>query len=278
MPLNRWRTLVGIAVALPVMAQAHNPFAGASYAESPERVPLLLGAVLLLALWAAHCIGARRQPPARSRWLMFQLATLITAATIFGPLDDAAETSTAMHMIQHMLMMVVIPPLLVLAQPLPQWSAALQRSRTRRRRPVLWLPWLAWVRYPVAAAGIHAAVVWFWHIPRLYVLALDHPWWHVVEHACFLFSAGLLWWSVLRSSHRVAPRAMLALLFTLMHTGFLGALLSFADTPFYGEHRSLQDQQLAGLIMWVLGGVPYLSAAVWCGWRWFEQMTRRAPL
>jgi cytochrome c oxidase assembly factor CtaG len=57
-----------------------------------------------------------------------------------------------------------------------------------------------------------------------------------------------------------------------MHTGFLGALLTFANAPFYGDTRSLADQQLAGLIMWVIGGIPYFIASLWIAYRWFRQM------
>jgi cytochrome c oxidase assembly factor CtaG len=66
--------------------------------------------------------------------------------------------------------------------------------------------------------------------------------------------------------------ALAALLFTLMHTGFLGALLTFARDPLYAETRDLQDQQLAGLIMWVAGAVPYLIASAWMGHRWFQRI------
>lgn len=61
---------------------------------------------------------------------------------------------------------------------------------------------------------------------------------------------------LLAGAAKRAPWALLALLFTLMHTGFLGAVLTFAESPLYGEARSLADQQLAGLIMWVVGSVP----------------------
>lgn len=269
-------------------ALAHSPLPAPDGGQGldGELLPSVLGALVILLLWLGYCMGALRVPPGRYRWLTFQLATLLMVFTVFGPLDELAETSTAMHMTQHMLMMAVIPPLLVLARPLPQWTAAIEAGRYPRQTPgrpsrisypKLWGYWLRFARYPFLAACIHAAVVWFWHAPRLYMLALDHPWWHLVEHACFLLSAGLLWWAVLRSSQRAAPHAMLALLFTLMHTGFLGALLSFGHTPLYGASRELQDQQLAGLIMWVLGGLPYLAAAGWCALRWFQQMQRRLP-
>lgn len=274
MHLKLLATGAAAALLLSANVAAHNPLA-----PSGDRLPLLLAALLLVLVWASYCLGAVRLTPGRYQWAAFQAAMLVTAFTIFGPLDTLAETSTAMHMTQHMLMMVVIPPLMVMAQPLPQWSAAAARwtSASSASTSRLWRPWLRWARYPMLLATLHAAVVWFWHAPRLYVLALEDPWWHVVEHACFLLSAGLFWWAVLRSGHRAAPRAMLALLFTLMHTGFLGALLSFSGAPLYGDNRDLQDQQLAGLLMWVLGGLPYLAAAAWCGQRWFQQMLRRSP-
>ncbi|MFN2329474.1 MAG: cytochrome c oxidase assembly protein [Chromatocurvus sp.] len=251
----------------PADALAHLPLDG----TDQQRLANGLGSVALFVFWLGFTIGARRTRPALHRWLIFQGATLIAIFTVFGPLDMLAETSTAAHMTQHMLMMVVIAPLWVLAQPLPQWAAVAGYPGIR-----LWTPVLRIGRYPVLAAALHAAVIWFWHAPRLYVLALENPWWHVLEHACFLLTASVFWWSVLRSTPRSAPRALLALLFTLMHTGLLGALLTFANAPLYGAERSLQSQQLAGLIMWVLGGLPYIAAASWCGHRWFRQLLRRS--
>ncbi len=67
----------------------------------------------------------------------------------------------------------------------------------------------------------------------------------------------------------------MAVLLTLMHTGLLGALLTFGTVSFYGEGRSVDDQQLAGLIMWVLGGLIYLIGGGWIAWRWLTRMWRR---
>jgi putative membrane protein len=96
-----------------------------------------------------------------------------------------------------------------------------------------------------------------------------------VEHAFFLVTAGLFWWAVLNTSPRHSGWALLAVLFTLMHTGFLGAVLTFAQQPLYGSTRPLADQQLAGLIMWVVGAIPYMMAAMWIGYRWYLQLLRR---
>ena len=261
-------TLIALLL-LPTDVLAHSPLGG----SDQERLSNGLGALVLFVFWLGYSTGAFRVRPALTRWLLFQGATLIAVVSVLGPLDELAETSAAAHMTQHMLMMVVIAPLWVLAQPLPQWAAVGGRPVIR-----LWTPLLRVVRDPLPAAALHAAVIWVWHAPKLYVLALENPWWHLIEHACFLLTASLFWWSVLRSSPGTAPRTLLALLFTLMHTGFLGALLTFANVPLYGEARSLQSQQLAGLIMWVLGGLPYLAAAFWCGHRWFRQLLRRSVL
>lgn len=249
-------------------ALAHSPLAG----EGDERLATLLGASVLLAFCLAYWRGLEKVWPGWPRVVLFHGAASLAVLALFGPLDDWAETSAAAHMTQHMLMMVVIAPTWVLSQPLPQLLA--HRAQLMRK---LLSPLLTLVRYPMLAASLHGAVIWFWHAPRPYTLALENPWIHVLEHACFLLTAGLFWWSVLRSAYRTAPFAFMAVLFTLMHTGFLGALLTFAQAPLYGADRPLQSQQLAGLIMWVLGGLPYLGATVWIGLRWFEQMLRRTP-
>ena len=190
---------------------------------------------------------------------------LICAFAIIGPLDDWAETSASAHMVQHMLLMVVTAPLWALSLPLPQFAAI-----TGRWGRVAWQPLLKLAAYPLSLAYLHAAVVWFWHTPRFYVLALEHPWWHLVEHICFVFTAAMLWWAVLHCTERTRSWALLALLFTLMHTGFLGAILTFANTLLYYPSHQLVDQQLAGLLMWVPGGLPYMLAAAWLGYRWLR--------
>lgn len=170
-------------------------------------------------------------------------------------------------MVQHMLFMVVVTPLWVLARPLPQMAAGGAGFLT-----VIWQPLLRLALHPVRAAWVHGAVIWFWHLPVFYLAALENPWWHILEHACFILSAGLFWWAVLNSTHRNAPWALLALLLTLVHTGFLGAILTFAREPLYGGGRDLEDQQLAGLIMWVAGAIPYLMASVAIGHRWYGRI------
>jgi len=254
-----------LVAGMPTLAHAHS-LVDASLAQ---QLPALLTALVLIAMWIAYVTGCRRVP-ARRAWLFHVAATLALLALV-GPFDAWAGTSAAWHMVQHMLLMVVIAPLWVLARPLPQW-----RASVGRRARWLWIGALQAARMPLTMALIHGAMIWFWHAPRPYMLALDNPWWHALEHACFLVSAGLFWWAVLHPGAPARGRAMLALLFTLMHTGLLGALLTFAKTPLYRDATDLYDQQLAGLIMWVPGGLIYLIAAVWCGHLWMRHLWRRA--
>jgi putative membrane protein len=264
----RWPAAVVLAASSfhAVPAWAHSP----SGSSGQEQMAALLTALALAAFWGLYLRGSLRKRPRPLHAACFHTSAALCYLAVLGPLDDWAEVSAAMHMTQHMLFMMVIAPLWVLSQPLPQLAAGSNHLLDR-----LWRPLLRFVQHPMLAAYVHGAIIWVWHTPYFYTLALENPWWHALEHTMFLGSAGLFWWAVLKSGLRGAPWALLALLFTLMHTGFLGAVLTFAEAPLYGEARHLQDQQLAGLIMWVLGAIPYLAASVWVGHRWYRQLQRR---
>lgn len=265
------RRVLAAALAIAAIAIAPNAFAHSLFSMvGEEQISALLSLLALLAFWISYLLGVRRKRPAAYQFILFHLALLLCGFAVLGPLDDWAETNSAAHMTQHMLLMVVIAPLWVLSRPLAQIIAG-----SGHLWAWFWRPMLRLTRYPLATAYIHGAIIWFWHMPYFYILALENVWWHVIEHVCFVVTAGIFWWAVLRSSRQNTHWALLALLFTLMHTGFLGALLTFASTPLYGEARSLGDQQLAGLIMWVAGGVPYLVAAAWVCNSWYRQLQQR---
>lgn len=252
---------IGLLAALgvwPLAGLAHTGDGGLT------QWPVWTTQAVLVLTWGLYIGGGVRRPPPWGLRLLFHGAMLVTGLALFGPLDGLAERSAAWHMVQHMLLMVVIAPLLVLARPLPQWRAVLGA-----RVDAVWRTLHRLSRRPMACALLHAGAIWFWHAPRPYVLALESTGWHVVEHACFLFTGWLFWWSVLRPGRFAALSAAGALLFTAMHTGLLGALLVFARVPLYSNAASaLADQQMAGLVMWVPGGLVYLLAAVWAASRW----------
>ncbi|HDZ56058.1 MAG TPA: cytochrome c oxidase assembly protein [Pseudomonas xinjiangensis] len=266
MYLIRKGLLWGLGIGMSQPALAHSPLTSTGQSQ----IAALTSAAVLGGFWLLYLLGSSRFAPKRRHAICFHLTTLLCGFAVLGPLDEWAKTSTAAHMTQHMLFMVVIAPLWVLSRPLPQLSAGGGRGVSW-----IWTVPLRLAQFPMYSAYLHGFVIWFWHTPTFYMLAVEHPWWHVVEHLFFLVTAGVFWWAVLKSSRNNAPWAMLALLLTLMHTGFLGAILTFAQAPLYGEARSLGDQQLAGMIMWVVGAVPYMAAALWVANRWFGQLQQR---
>jgi putative membrane protein len=256
-------------LAAPLLALAHSPDA---VQGGDARWPLWL-AQLVWGLGAlAYGRGAWRQRPPPGAGAAFAAAWLLGAWALFGPLDAWADGSTAWHMVQHMLLILGVAPLAVLARPLAQWRAALGPGLD-----ALWRALHRLSRRPLACALLHAVVLWFWHAPVHYQLALVQPLWHVLAHASFVLSGWLFWWAVLRPGQGGVLSAAAALLFTLTHTGLLGAWLTFAPRPLYGvQSGSLQDQQLAGLLMWVPGGLVYGLVGVWAAWRWLQRLQLRS--
>ncbi len=202
------------------------------------------------------------------------IAALFTA--LVSPVDSAAESLFAVHMAQHLLLMAVAAPLLVLAAP----QAALAWGMPRRLDAV-WRR-LGWLRRgigglarPAPALALHSLALWTWHVPAAYDAAVRSGALHALEHASFLGTALLFWWAVLqpgRTERRAHGPAALLLFVMAMQGGLLGALLAFSGSPWYASHLGttaawgatpVDDQQLAGLVMWIPGGASYLLALAW---------------
>lgn len=262
---------VGVAAALPVLAHAHSAsdtVLGLLPAASVG-LPMALAAGLYARGFAAR--WARGLSPADwVRATAFVLGMLLLGAALLGPLDSWAQRSFAAHMAQHMVLVVLAPPVLLAARPFALGLRALP--------PVLRRALLAPRRWPGAAAvrrscasvgamaGLHAVVLWSWHIPALFDAALRHDAVHWLEHATLLASGLLFWRALLRARGPSLARALGALLVTTLHTGMLGAVLSLSPRVLYRSYTgpdALAGQQLAGLIMWVPMGTVYLLAAVW---------------
>ncbi|APX66755.1 cytochrome c oxidase assembly protein [Sphingomonas sp. gentR] len=176
----------------------------------------------------------------RRSWLMLGLA-LLSVGWAFSTWGMTG------HMVAHMIAVAVAAPPIALG---------LQGTRFD---PAVHLPRLA---TPLAAAMIEAVVVWGWHVPALRRLA-DHglPW-LITEQVSFLAVGLLLWAAVLAPRHRAAGVA--ALLVTSMHMTLLGALIGLAPRPLYSHHDmgALADQQMAGVVMLLVGGVAYLCGGL----------------
>lgn len=208
----------------------------------------------------------------RGRVALYAAGTVAVAIALLPPVDTLADETFAGHMTQHLLLICVAAPLLVLGKPIVAvlWAV----PRTWRGRVghglgaavnVLGRPAVAWT--------LNAAALAFWHVPRAYDWALANEGVHAVEHASFVVTAGLFWWAVLPGANgRRLGYGAGVLYVTAMAAamGIYAAVLTFARAPFYGTYQ-LADQQLAGVIMWIPTGVIYLGAALWCFYEW---MTR----
>lgn len=221
----------------------------------------------------------------------FAAGWIALAAVLVSPLDTSSAALFSAHMVQHEAMMIVAAPLLVAGRPLGAWIWALpRRARTalgRVFRTRAWsVTWRALVA-PLAAWLLHAAALWVWHAPPLFEDALAHPAIHTLQHASFLGTALIFWWSILGegAARRESGHAMLSLFTTMVHTGALGALITLSPGvwyPSYVESTSalgmdpLRDQQLGGLVMWVPASLAYLIGALIVAGRWL--IREREPL
>ena len=224
-----------------------------------------------------------RKAPASGRiaphsTLAFAVGLCLLALCLLSPIDLLGEQLSWVHMIQHMLIMTVAVPLMLLGSPglilmrgLPafsrRWVGRGIRWLDRSFGSWLWSAGLAW--------SVYAVATWAWHIPALYGAALRLPLAHDLQHLSFFVAAWLFWKPLLNSSRRntlPAGLAVLYLLTTTLHMTVLGVLMTVAPTAWYGEYATttqlwgwspLEDQQMAGLIMWMPACLPYLLAAVW---------------
>ena len=269
---------LALASAWPLVVHAHG---GEAHAGSPGwtfdawvTVPLALSLLWYLAgAWRLRARSRARDARRRSRrW--FLAGWVILAAALVTPLHEAGERSFAAHMLEHELLMLVAAPCLVLSRPLgvALWAfPAAWRARLARTDRVLGPPWRL-LTGPILATLLQAAALWLWHAPALFDLALARPGWHIAQHACFLGSALLFWWAMLHGGERRAGVAVLCLFFTAMVGGVLGALMALSSSPWYAGYTAAgldgfgltpaEDQQLAGLLMWVPGGLVHVAAAL----------------
>ncbi|MCC2980969.1 cytochrome c oxidase assembly protein [Sphingomonas sp. IC4-52] len=275
------------AAALPGAALAHG---GHDHGEPPGwtwdpwiTMPLFLSALLFAIGWRRlYARSAGGQPRLRRRAWLFAAGWATLAGALVSPLHEAGERSFTAHMIEHELLMLLAAPLIVLAEPLSAmlWAfpPAARRAlgRISASRPIS-VPF-TWASGAVVATLIQAAVLWIWHMPTLFDVALASEGWHATQHLCFIVSALLFWTAMLgrrgAAASALGDRALAAfcLLVTSFVTGALGALMAFSDSPWYAGYARLalapfglspaEDQQVAGLIMWVPGGLVHLAAAL----------------
>jgi putative membrane protein len=210
---------------------------------------------------------------------------VVLAGVLLSPLHHYSAEVFSAHMIEHELLMAVAAPLIVLGNPVFAMLWAFSRIWRQRLGSVAVSASIAaawrWLRRPLVATVLHGLAIWVWHLPSLFAYALAFELVHWLQHASFLLSALLFWSSLLRVA---APGASLFYLFaTATHSGTLGALLTFSGRAWYPSVApelwgltAMEDQQLAGLIMWIPVNLAYLTGALLLAARWLRTEPREA--
>jgi putative membrane protein len=261
--------------------------------------PLILAGLLIAAI--AYISGLRRMNGvARSRvigvtrcasFAVGMAALFVVLITPFEALDDELFSA---HMVQHLVLMMVAPPLLILGRPslVFLWALPLSGRRALTR---------AWVRSgarrvghsamsPVVVWLLCSGALWFWHLPGPFRWALQSEFIHAVEHICF-FATALMFWSLVfepAAYRRMSYGGTLIFVATFgIQNGFLGAILTFAGHPLYAAYlptttawgfTPLEDQQTAGLLMWIPASFIHLGTLGFLFVAWMRAAERRAIL
>lgn len=263
----------------PAVAQAHVAATSAEPLDWRPEPWAALGLALTLLIYVAGVVRlTRRGHAGRHREArLFLGGWLVLAGAVASPLHQLGGRAFSAHMLEHELMMLAAAPLLVLSRPLG---------------PMLWA-FPGGVRQALAAVGriigplyrpaasavgatlLQAAALWIWHAPGLFDLALRGEGWHAAQHLSFLVTALLFWQAMFEGARRPSGvgLAVLCLFATSLVAGALGALMAFSEGPWYARYAELglaptgltptQDQQLAGLLMWIPGGLVHAGAGLW---------------
>jgi putative membrane protein len=221
----------------------------------------------------------------------FAAAWLLLVGALVAPLHWLGERLFTAHMIEHEILMALAAPLLVLARPMGAILWAIPAGWRRAsggfaRTPAVRALW-RWLTDPLIATVLHAIALWAWHVPALYEAALAFDRLHWLQHLSFFGTALLFWWALVRGRgrERAYGAAVFYLFATSLHSGFLGILLSVARQPLYPVQTRtalewgltpLEDQQLAGLIMWVPGSMVYAIAALALAGIWIARSSATA--
>lgn len=263
---------------------AHGTAATTATVEPLALATLVLGAIL----YARGARTLRRQTAGRRILPPWRLASagagiLALSAALASPLHGLSEQYFSLHMVQHVVVLLAAP-LLALGGIGYASQAGLPRGvRTLTRRVRRTTAWRSWRHAAPAALGAatvgHIATLWLWHAPPLYDAAVRHSWLHGLEHASLAVGAVAMWVLLLRptpAARLSGGLGVLCLAAVLFQGGILGALLAFARVPLYlhtggfGTLSAIQDQQLAGALMWVLPGFVYAVAAAVIFTRWLR--------
>jgi len=241
----------------------------------------MIVASLLLCSAALYGAGLARLRRGKRRFsvtaiVAFTFGLVVTAAALLGPIDALADTSLAWHMAQHLALVSLAAPLLLLGAPLRLALAALPSRPATKLARILQSPALRVLTHPAFAWLQFAAVLYGVHFSPLYEAALENETVHAYEHVLFLTSGMIFWMPLLAVAP--APHApthpvrLLMVFLALPMSAFLGFAFYVSHHVLYPHYAALpgalNDQVNAGAVMWIAGGAPLLAALLWCVADW----------
>jgi putative membrane protein len=255
--------------------------------------------VMVVAAACGYALGLRRLwaggrgrgvPPRRAVSFFAGLAALVMA--LMSPLEGLAVQLFSFHMIQHLVLILIVAPLLVYGAPVLVITLALPRTTRKglraleRSRSMVLLKSVLF--HSTIAGALFAVALWSWHLPSLYQSAVADDRWHVLEHSSFVGGSLLFWMHVIgRKRYRLDFGPAILLVFVSgLQSAALSVVLIFAGRALYPIHAPgarawgltpLEDQQLAGAIMWTPVGLVFLVTIVVLLARWLKAMDRRRP-
>lgn len=284
------------SVLMTSTASAHGLGAGTSHDLEWSFEPWILLSLGIAAVGYGLGLRRLRQDTGQARIIApsqsaaFWSGLVILAIALISPLDALADDLFSAHMVQHLLLLLAAPPLLVYSRPaiVFLWAFPL---RTRKRVGAVWTRLqlgrgVGMLLHPIVVWALFSGIFTFWHLPGPYEWALRHQPIHILEHVTFFVSALMFWTVVIEPSGRRRLGFGGSLVFvgsTAILSGLPGALMILAPRPLYAAQAAgewgltqLQDQQLAGLVMWVPAGFVYVAALAWLFMKWMQDGERRA--
>jgi len=267
----------------PAFAHGGAPEHGMSWTFDPWIVTPLTGlGALYLGGTAALRLRTARVTGLKLTDGLYWAGWISLAGSLVSPLHWLGERLFTFHMIEHEIIMAVSAPLLVLANPVGVLLWGLPRrlrvlvGRAMRHK-VVSTSW-GWLTQGSHATLLHGIAIWAWHAPVLFDDAVTDVAIHRFQHLSFFLSAILFWWSVFRRSD--AGAGAWHVFITMLHTSVLGALMTLSPRVLYSDQTAistawgltpLEDQQLAGIIMWVPAGTIYAGTALALAAIWIRQ-------
>ncbi len=272
-----------------VLAHSTSSVAGWSTEWLPWIGIALAAIPYVVAVWAVNRAHPHTHVP---RWRVVAWLTGVAAlaAALVSPIDLWADDLLSVHMVQHLLLAMVAPPLLALGAPV---TLALRVASPRIRHayllPILHSRVVRALAWPPLGWIALAAVMWFTHFTPLFEAALENPVIHDFEHLLYFAAGMLFWWPVIGadpSPGRLRPAWRMPYLGAQMpiHAA-VGLVIYFAPAVLYPAYVArnpvtglspLVDQQIAGIVMWGVGDLILLGALVWAAAAWLQDAERRS--